>query len=128
MGRSWTIDKKGELTTAAKRDKAHKSRVTSIVASGGFLYSASLNGSIKMWDAQVGHRPAQTQGEQGVIHQGQPSIQRVNAVALLLQHSVCFTHARAASWLSCHRSQGMLLSLLPVGEATLPLRYEVKWS
>ena len=53
MCRSWTIDKKGELTTAAKRDKAHKSRVTSIVASGGFLYSASLNGSIKMWDAQV---------------------------------------------------------------------------
>ena len=28
--------------------------MTSIVAAGGFLYSASLNGSIKMWDAQVG--------------------------------------------------------------------------
>ena len=94
-GRSWTIDKKGELATAAKRDKAHKSRVTSIVASGGFLYSASLNGSIKMWDAQVGasdtSTPAAQEGEQPVLDQDQPSILRLTAgvllLLLLLQHT-----------------------------------------
>lgn len=49
--RSWDISKKGDLTQAKAREKAHKGRVTAIAASGGFLYSVSWDGSVKMWDA-----------------------------------------------------------------------------
>ena len=48
--RSWNVDKKGELTPAAARDKAHQDRVTAIVWHKNFLYSVSYSGSLKMWD------------------------------------------------------------------------------
>lgn len=44
------MDKKGELTHAAARDKAHSDRVTAIVWHKNFLYSVSYSGSLKMWD------------------------------------------------------------------------------
>lgn len=50
-GRSWALSKKGELTESRAREKAHKGRVTAITAAGGFLYSVSWDGSLKMWDA-----------------------------------------------------------------------------
>lgn len=49
--RSWDISKKGELTEAAVREKAHKDRVTAILWKKGFLYSVSYDGFVKMWDA-----------------------------------------------------------------------------
>lgn len=51
--RSWSIDKKGELALGRAREKAHKDRVSAILAAEGFLYSVSWDGSVKMWDAQV---------------------------------------------------------------------------
>ncbi|KAK9835705.1 hypothetical protein WJX74_006335 [Apatococcus lobatus] len=51
--RSWNVDKKGELTHAAARDKAHKDRVTAIVWHKNFLYSVSYSGSLKMWDGNT---------------------------------------------------------------------------
>ncbi len=49
--RSWAIDKKGELTPGRAREKAHRDRVSAILAAEGFLYSVSWDGSVKMWDA-----------------------------------------------------------------------------
>lgn len=49
--RSWSISKKGDLTEGRAREKAHQGRVSAVCAAGGFLYSASHDGSIKMWDA-----------------------------------------------------------------------------
>lgn len=49
--RAWDINKKGELTEAAVREKAHKDRVTAILWKKGFLYSVSYDGYVKMWDA-----------------------------------------------------------------------------
>jgi pleiotropic regulator 1 len=49
--RSWQVGKKGELTPGAARDKAHKERISAILYKSGFLYSVSLDGSVKMWDA-----------------------------------------------------------------------------
>ncbi len=51
--RSWKIGKKGELEPGKAREKAHKDRVTSLLAHAGFLYSASYDGSVKMWDADT---------------------------------------------------------------------------
>ena len=51
MRRSWSISKKGELSQSRAREKAHQGRVTAVVSSGGFLYSVSWDGSVKMWDA-----------------------------------------------------------------------------
>ena len=50
-GRSWAIGKKGELEQGRAREKAHKDRVTALLAHNGFLYSVSYDGSVKMWDA-----------------------------------------------------------------------------
>ena len=49
--RAWDIGKKGELTEAVAREKAHKDRVTAVLWKKGFLYSVSYDGYIKMWDA-----------------------------------------------------------------------------
>lgn len=49
--RSFTIGKKGGLTPAACRPKAHGDRVTSLVLDRGILFSSSYDGSIKSWDA-----------------------------------------------------------------------------
>lgn len=49
--RSWAIDKKGGLEEGRAREKAHKERVTALLAHSGFLYSVSYDGSVKMWDA-----------------------------------------------------------------------------
>ena len=51
--RSWKIGKKGELEPGRAREKAHKDRVTALLARAGFLYSASYDGSVKMWDADT---------------------------------------------------------------------------
>ena len=52
MRRSWAIGKKGELAAGRAREKAHRDRVSAILAHGGFLYSASYDGSVKVgWDA-----------------------------------------------------------------------------
>lgn len=51
--RSWNVDKKGELTPAAARDKAHTDRVTAVVWHKNFLYSTSYSGSLKMWDGNT---------------------------------------------------------------------------
>ena len=50
LSRSWNVGKKGELSQAAAREKAHTDRVTAIVWHKGFLYSVSYSGSLKMWD------------------------------------------------------------------------------
>ncbi len=49
--RSWAIDKKGNLEEGRAREKAHRERVTALLAHNGFLYSVSYDGSVKMWDA-----------------------------------------------------------------------------
>lgn len=49
--RSWNIGKKGELSEACAREKAHKDRITTILWHKNFLYSLGYDGSIKMWDA-----------------------------------------------------------------------------
>ena len=51
--RSWKIGKKGELEAGKAREKAHKDRVTALLAHAGFLYSASYDGAVKMWDADT---------------------------------------------------------------------------
>ncbi len=51
--RSWKIGKKGELEPGKAREKAHKDRVTALLAHAGFLYSASYDGAVKMWDADT---------------------------------------------------------------------------
>ncbi|DBA82342.1 hypothetical protein WJX79_008773 [Trebouxia sp. C0005] len=48
--RAWNIGKKGELSEAGAREKAHKDRVTAILWHKNFLYSISYDGCIKMWD------------------------------------------------------------------------------
>ncbi len=48
--RAWNIGKKGELSEAGAREKAHKDRVTAILWHKNFLYSVSYDGCIKMWD------------------------------------------------------------------------------
>ena len=45
------MGKKGEMEAAGARDKAHRDRVTGLVHAGGFLYSVSHDGTLKMWDA-----------------------------------------------------------------------------
>lgn len=49
--RSWNIGKKGELSEAGAREKAHKDRITTILWHKNFLYSLGYDGCIKMWDA-----------------------------------------------------------------------------
>ncbi|KAK9835374.1 hypothetical protein WJX81_005503 [Elliptochloris bilobata] len=49
--RAWAVSKKGEMEAAGARDKAHRDRVTALVHAGGFLYSVSHDGTLKMWDA-----------------------------------------------------------------------------
>lgn len=49
--RSWNIGKKGELSEASAREKAHKDRITTILWHKNFLYSMGYDGCIKMWDA-----------------------------------------------------------------------------
>ena len=49
--RAWAVGKKGEMEAAGARDKAHRDRVTALVHAGGFLYSVSHDGTLKMWDA-----------------------------------------------------------------------------
>ena len=49
--RSWNIGKKGELSEAGVREKAHKDRITTILWHKNFLYSLGYDGSVKMWDA-----------------------------------------------------------------------------
>lgn len=49
--RAWNIGKKGELSEAGAREKAHKDRVTAILWHKNFLYSLSYDGCVKMWDA-----------------------------------------------------------------------------
>lgn len=49
--RSWSIGKNGELTEAAGRERAHKDRVTAVRYACGFLFSASHDGAVKMWDS-----------------------------------------------------------------------------
>ena len=46
--RSFVIDKKGELAAGRAREKAHRDRVSAILAHGGFLYSTSYDGSVKV--------------------------------------------------------------------------------
>lgn len=53
LRRSWSIGKKGELEAGRTREKAHKDRVTALLAHAGFLYSTSYDGSVKMWDADT---------------------------------------------------------------------------
>ncbi|KAL3152801.1 WD repeat-containing protein 90 [Trebouxia sp. C0009 RCD-2024] len=49
--RAWNIGKKGELSEAGVREKAHKDRITTILWHKNFLYSLGYDGSVKMWDA-----------------------------------------------------------------------------
>jgi len=51
LRRAWAVGKKGELEPAGARGKAHRDRVTALAAAGGFLYSVSYDGTVKMWDA-----------------------------------------------------------------------------
>ncbi len=51
LRRAWAVGKKGELEPAGARGKAHRDRVTGLAAAGGFLYSVSYDGTVKMWDA-----------------------------------------------------------------------------
>ena len=44
MCRSWAVGKKGELAAGRAREKAHRDRVSAILAHGGFLYSTSYDG------------------------------------------------------------------------------------
>lgn len=51
--RSWKINKQGDLTESASREKAHDGRVTQIVAHNSILYSVSYDGALKAWDAET---------------------------------------------------------------------------
>lgn len=46
--RSWAIGKGGELTPAHANEAAHSDRVTAAVWHGGFLYTASADGFVKV--------------------------------------------------------------------------------
>lgn len=49
--RSWLITKTGDLVETTHRAKAHGDRATVVRAHGTMLFSASYDGSVKMWDA-----------------------------------------------------------------------------
>lgn len=51
--RSWAIGKGGELTPAHANEEAHSDRITAAVWHGGFLYTASADGFVKMWDGSL---------------------------------------------------------------------------
>lgn len=51
--RSFAISKTGEATRAFTNKAAHTDRVTGIAWHKGFLYTASADGSLRMWDATL---------------------------------------------------------------------------
>ena len=51
--RSWAISKGGELTSAHANEAAHADRISAAAWHGGFLYTASADGCVKMWDASL---------------------------------------------------------------------------
>lgn len=48
---SWLITKNGDLVETTHRAKAHGDRATVVRAHGTVVFSASYDGSVKMWDA-----------------------------------------------------------------------------